>query len=311
MMGRPYWSGQLKISLVSLGVQLYPAVNAQAGIRFHQIDKATGQRVRHRNVVSNTGNPAGNTAGNAGDEDEVVQNAGIVKGYEYAKGQYISIDPEEIQRLRVPAKRVIEVKQFVELKELAPEIFEKPYFVLPDPKTSAEAFAVVRAALEQSGKAAVGEVAFSGREHLVAFAAPKDKGHGLGRGLMAYTLRYAEELRPAEEYFSGIAPVEIDKKQLAMAADLIKAYSAPFHYEEYKDDYEAALHALIEAKQKNLPLPLEDEAPAPAKGMGLMDALRRSLEEARPAATARKKPPARAGEGPVLVKPAKRRHKAA
>jgi DNA end-binding protein Ku len=292
MMGRPYWSGQLKISLVSFGVQLYPAVNAQAGISFHQIDKATGQRVRHRNVVN---------------EDEAVENAGIVKGYEYAKGKYISIDPDEIKRLRVPAKRVIEVKQFVDLGELTPEIFEKPYFVLPDSKTSPEAFAVVRAALEQSGKAAVGEVAFSGREHLVAFAVPKDKG----LGMMAYTMRYAEELRQAGEYFSGIAPVEIDKKQLAMAADLIKAYSAPFHYEEYKDDYEAALHELVEAKQKNLPLPLEDEAPAPATGMGLMDALRRSLEEAKPTATARKKPPARAGAGPVLVKPSKRKHKAA
>lgn len=292
MVGRPYWSGQLKISLVSFGVQLYPAINTQAGISFHQIDKATGQRVRHRNVVN---------------EDEAVENSEIVKGYEYTKGKYVVVDPDEIKRLRVPAKRVIEVKQFVDLGELAPEIFEKPYFVLPDPKASQEAFAVVRAALEQSGKAAVGEVAFSGREHLVAFAVPKDKG----RGLMAYTMRYAEELRKAQDYFSGITPVEIDKKQLAMATDLVKAYSAPFHFEEYKDDYEAALHELIEAKQKHMPLPLEEEAPARPAGMGLMDALRRSLEEAKPTPTARKKPPARAKEGPMLVKPSKRKHKAA
>ena len=290
MVGRPYWSGQLKISLVSFGVQLYPAVNTQAGINFHQIDKATGERVRHMNVVNG---------------DAPVENAEIVKGYEYTKGKYIAIDPDEIKRLRVPTKRVIEIRQFVDLGELAPEIFEKPYFVLPGPKESQEAFAVVRAAMEQSGKAAVGEVAFSGREHLVAFAVPKDKGPGM----MAYTMRYAEELRKAEEYFSGIAPVEIDKKQLAMAADLVKAYTAPFKFEEYKDDYEAALHELIEAKQKNMPLPLEEEAPARATGIGLMDALRRSLEEAKPAA--RKKPPARAGDGPMLVKPSKRKHKAA
>ena len=290
MVGRPYWSGQLKISLVSFGVQLYPAVNTQAGINFHQIDKATGERVRHMNVVNG---------------DAPVENAEIVKGYEYSKGKYIAIDPDEIKRLRVPTKRVIEIRQFVDLGELAPEIFEKPYFVLPGPKESQEAFAVVRAAMEQSGKAAVGEVAFSGREHLVAFAVPKDKGPGM----MAYTMRYAEELRKAEEYFSGIAPVEIDKKQLAMAADLVKAYTAPFKFEEYKDDYEAALHELIEAKQKNMPLPLEEEAPARSTGIGLMDALRRSLEEAKPAA--RKKPPARAGEGPMLVKPSKRKHKAA
>ena len=90
MVGRPFWSGQLKISLVSFGIQFYPAVNPQSGITFHQIDKSTGERVRHMNVVN---------------RDEPVENAEIVKGYEYTKGKYIAIDPEEIKRLRVPAKR--------------------------------------------------------------------------------------------------------------------------------------------------------------------------------------------------------------
>ena len=298
MVGRPFWSGQLKISLVSIGVQLYPAVNSQSGITFHQIDKATGQRIRHQNVGENGDEPVGNTE--------------IVKGYEYTKGKYIAIDPEEIKLLRVPARRTIEVKQFVDLGDLSPTLFEKPYFVLPDPKDSQEAFAVVREAMKHANKAAVGEVAFAGREHLVAFAVPNDNA----RGMMAYTMRYAEELRKAEEYFSGITPVEIDKKQLALATDLIKAYSAPFHFDEYKDDYEAALRELIEAKQKHMPLPLEEEEPAHPRTLGLMDALRRSLEEAKPAAS-RKKPPARekaasaAGAGPVLVKSAKRKHNAA
>jgi DNA end-binding protein Ku len=301
MVGRPFWSGQIKISLVSFGVQLYPAVNAQAGISFHQIDKTTGQRVRHQKVVSN-----------AGSEDEPVENAEIVKGYEYTKGKYIAIDPEEIKQLRVPTKRVIEVKQFVDLGELSPAIFEKPYFVVPDPKQSPEAFEVVRKAMGQAKKAAIGEVAFGGREHLVAFAAPEDKE----RGLMAYTMRYAEELRRAGDYFSQIPPVDVDKKQLAMAAELIKAYTGPFHFEEYKDDYEAALRELIEAKQKHMPLPLKEEERAPARGMGLMDALRRSLEETKPA-PGRKKPPATAKapaaakKGPVLVKQSKRKHRAA
>lgn len=305
MAGRPFWSGQLKISLVSFGIQLYPAVDAQSGVAFHQIDKATGQRIRHRNVL---------------DDGENVENSEIVKGYEYEKGKYIAIDPEEVKRLRIPAKRVIEVRQFVNLSELPPAIFEKPYFVVPGPKESAEAFAVIRKAMEQAGKAAVGEVAFGGREHLVAFAVPPDNP----RGLMAYTMRYAEELRKSDEYFSGIAPIEVDKKQLAMAADLIKAYSAPFHYEEYKDDYEDALRELIAAKREDMPLPLEEEAPAHPRSMGLMDALRRSLAETRPpAGAARKKPPSAAKPdvaaktGPVLVNPSKpsksasRRHRAA
>lgn len=302
MVGRPFWSGQLKISLVSFGVQLYPAVNSQSGITFHQIDKVSGQRIRHQNVV---------------DKDEPVENAEIVKGYEYTKGKYIAIDPEEIKKLRVPTRRTIAVRQFVNLGDLPPTLFEKPYFVLPDPKESPEAFAVVREAMQQSGKAAVGEVAFGGREHLVAFAVPNEKS----RGMMAYTMRYSEELRNAEEYFSGITPVEIDKKQLSMAAELIKAYTAPFHFDEYKDDYEAALRELIEAKQKHMPLPLdEDEEPVHTRSVGLMDALRRSLEETKQPATARKKPPVSAASakapagtknGPVLVKSPKRKHKAA
>lgn len=291
MVGRPFWSGQLKVSLVSFGVELYPAIEARSGISFHQIDKATGQRVRHRNVT---------------DDNEHVENSEIVKGYEYSKGQYIEIDPEEVKRLRISSSREIEIRQFVSLGELPPAAFEKPYFAVPDPKQSQEAFAVVRRALEQAGKAAVGEVAFGGREHLVAFAVPPGKD----QGLMAYTMRYSEELRKAEDYFSGIAPIEVDKKQLAMAADLIKVYSSPFEYSEYKDDYEAALRALIEAKQKHMPLPLESEAPTQPKAVGLMDALRRSLEESRQPRPMRKKPPA-AAKGPVLVKTPKRRHRAA
>lgn len=292
MVGRPFWSGQLKISLVSFGVQLYPAVSAQSGITFHQIDKATGQRVRHMNVVNS---------------DEPVENTEIVKGYEYTKGKYIAIDPEEIKRLRMPTKTEIAISQFVAIGELPPAIFEKPYFVLPDPKQSQEAFAVVRKALEQANKAAIGEVSFAGREHLVAFAVPPDKE----RGLMAYTLRYAEELRNAEDYFSGIAAIEVDKKQLAMAADLVKAYTAPFKLDRYKDDYESALRELIEAKEKHMPLPLEEEAPAQLKSIGLMDALRRSLEDTQRPEPSRKKPPASAKTGPTLVKQTKRRHKAA
>ncbi len=296
MVGRPFWSGQLKISLVSFGIQLFPAVNSQAGISFHQIERSTGQRVRHLNVIN---------------EDQPVENSEIVKGYEISKGKYLTIEPDEIAGLRIETMRVIEIRQFVDFGVLPPAILEKPYFVIPDPKQSPAAFAVVRKAMEQAGKAAVGEVTFGGREHLLAVAAPPDKSL---RGMMAYMLRYEEELRKAEDYFSEIANVEIDKKQLAMAGDLIQAYSSPFKLEAFHDDYETALRALIEAKQKNMPLPIEEEARHRPKTIGLMDALRESLQQARqpgermraadPAGGARKK-------GPVLVRPARRKRKAA
>ncbi len=187
MADRPFWSGQLKVSLVSFGIQLYPATNSKSGVSFHQIDRASGQRIRHQNVV--------------GDGDkELVENSEIVKGYEYSKGQYIVVEPDEISKLRIETKKVIDVQQFVDVKELPPAVFEKPYFVVPEDKGPPAAFAVVRKAMKQAGNAAIGEIAFGGCEHLVAIAVPPDGS----AGLMAYMLRYAEELRKSEDYFSEI-----------------------------------------------------------------------------------------------------------
>lgn len=293
MAARPYWSGQLKISLVSFGIQLFPATVSNPGVRFHEIDRASGKRIHHLNVVN---------------EDKPVDDSEIVKGYEYSKGDYLIVEPKEIAKLRIETKRAIEVSQFVDMTELAPLLFEKPYFVVPQPKESPDAFAVVRKAMEETGKAAIGEIAFGGREHLIAIAAPPDKKL---RGLMGYTLRYAEELRKPEEYFSQIPEAVVDKKQLAMATELIRAYSAPFRLDVFKDDYEEALRKLIEAKRKNKPLPLEEEKPERPKVVNLIDALRRSVTQAKSPPVSAKAAAGRASKkGPVLVKPKRKRRAA-
>jgi DNA end-binding protein Ku len=181
--------------------------------------------------------------------------------------------------------------------------------VVPQPKESSDAFAVVRKALQQTKKAAVGEIAFGGREHLVAIAVAKDDSF---KGLMAYTLRYGDELREGKDYMPADGKGDVDKKQLAMASELIRAYSAPLQLDEFKDDYEAALRELIEAKQKNLPLPVEEKQPRGAKVTDLMDALRRSVTEVkRPPARQKAVPAARRNKGPVLVKANARKNKAA
>lgn len=297
MVGRPYWSGQMKISLVSFGIQLYPAINSRAGVTFHEIDRETGERVHHRNVVN---------------EDEPVDKKEIVKGYEYTKGKYLVVEPDELKNLRIPTKSVFEVQQFVDFTELPPAIFEKPYFVRPNLKESVEPYAVVRRAMEENRKAALGEIAFGGREHLIAVAVPPDYPE---KGLMAYLLRYADELRKAEDYFADLPDfrtLQIDKKQLAMANELIRAYSEPLHLQSYKDDYEQALRELIEAKQKNLPLPVEEEKPKPTKVINLMDALRESVNRAkRPPATEKGAPRFAHKKGPQLVGASKRKRKAA
>ena len=283
MAGRPYWSGQLRISLVAFGIQLFPATSTTSEVSFHQIDRKTHQRIHHLNVING---------------DKPVANSDIVKGYEYSKGKYVILEPDEIKNLRLETQKTISVAQFIDAKDLPPYLFEKPYFVVPDQKGSAEAFAVVREAMIESGKIAIGEAAFAGREHLIAIAPHPDKKV---RGLMAYTLRYAEELRKAKDYFGGIHEQSIDKKQLELANQLIKSQSAPFHLDEYKDDYEAALRELINAKRNEKPLPAIEEKPRP-KVVSLMDALRRSVDESKSQSTSRRA----STKGPRLVKTGKR-----
>lgn len=275
-MARPFWSGQIQISLVSFGVKLFPAVEAKSEIRFHQINRKSGERVRHQKV-------------SAGDETP-VEKEDIVKGYEYSKGEYIQIDPKEIADLRIPSKHTLEIQQFVNLDEVAPAFYEKPYFVTPESDAQAEAFAVVRKALADTNKVGLGKIALSGREHVMAISAPNDDSLP---GLMAYALRYAEELRKPEEYFAGIKTPAVNEESLELAKELIRRKTAKFEPEKFKDQYEAALHELIEAKLKHLPIPTEHKPAPRGKVVDLMEALRRSVEPA----SGEKKPPARATVG--------------
>ena len=222
-MARPYWSGHIQISLVSFGVKLFVATEAKGEIRFHQISRSTGERVRHQKVLASALEEAPGEAAAPVEKDE------IVKGYEYSKDQYVIIEPSEIANLRVPSKHTVEIQQFVSLDELAPEYLEKPYFVVPENDIQAEAFAVVRAALAKSKKAGLGKIAFGGREHILAItAAPTDGQNSESRGMMAYTMRYQEELRKPAEYFSDIKKVAIDKDSLELAETLIKKRTAKF-----------------------------------------------------------------------------------
>lgn len=311
-MARPYWSGQITISLVSFGVKLFVATEAKSQISFHQIDRATGERIRYQKFTASAAEAA------ASDPDEApvaapVQQSQIVKGYEYAKGQYVTIEPEELAHLRVPSKHSMEVAQFVDADQIDPMYFEKPYFVLPENDAQTEAFATVRQALIDTNKLAISKIAFAGREHVVAIAPYGKDANG---GLMAYTMRYGAELRNAADYFRDIKKVEVAADSLELAKMLIQRRAGAFKPEEFVDGYEVAVKELVDAKLKNAPIP-QDVEPAPARGkvINLMDALRKSIgggasaaaaaaepEETSEPARAPKKEPKRAGGGLSLVK---------
>ncbi len=277
-MPRPFWSGQIQISLVSFGVNLFPATEAKSEIRFHQLSRKTGERIRHQKVSA---------------DEEPVEKSDVVKGYEYRKGEYVIIEPDDIENLRIPSRHSLEVSQFIDIAELDPAFYEKPYFVVPESDVQSEAFAVVRKALQSTHKVALGKIAFGGREHLVAVAAPTNDKDA---GMMAYTLRYAEELRNSANYFSDIKKTAIDQDQLSLAKELIKRKTARFDPAKFTDEYEAALRKMVEAKIKHAPISREEPAARPGKVVNLMDALRQSVQ-ADSAPSTRKKPPARALPG--------------
>jgi len=293
-MARPYWSGQIQISLVSFGVKLFVATEAKSDFHFHQIDRRTGERVRHQKVLASAVDQSPDEAA------DPVEKSQIVKGYEYSKGQYVTLEPEEIAHLRVPSKHTMEIAQFVDESEIAPQYFEKPYFVVPENDAQAEAFATVRKALIDTKKVALSKIAFAGREHIVAIIPAGTDAHG---GMMAYTMRYAAELRDADEYFRDIKKRTIDSDSLALAKELIKRKTGHFDPEKFVDGYEDALKELVDAKLKHAPIP-KDETPKPAKGkvINLMDALRKSVSgDKAPAAEKSEKK-----RGPQLIKGAKK-----
>jgi DNA end-binding protein Ku len=259
---RPTWSGSIQISLVSIAVKIFPATNPGKQVQFHQIDRKTHKRVHHQNV----------------DEAGEVEKTDIVKGFEYAKDKYIEIDPEDLKALRLPTATTMPIRQFVQADDLSPGLFDRPYFVAPKDEVQAKALSIMRKALAQTSTFGIGEIAFSGREHLVAIGAPLDPKQ---KGLMLYVLRYEDELRSAKSILSGVKETSVDADELSLAKQLIKGKTSKLDLSTYKDDYEAAVKRLVEAKRKGKPLPAQEPEPKNAKVVSIMDALRSSLSEAK------------------------------
>jgi DNA end-binding protein Ku len=273
-MARPTWQGQIQISLVSFGVSVVPASTSARQIAFHEFDRKTGERIHHRKVAEG---------------DESVETEDVAKGYEYEKGKYLVIEPEDLKRLRLPGQKTMTLEHFVPRDSVDPAYFERPYFLIPKDELQARTMATISRALRESNRVGLSEITFSGREHFVAVAPPAEDD---SPRLYLYLLRYEEELRNPAEYYGDQKKLSIDKRQLAMAQQLIESYSEAFDPSAFKDDFEAALHEFVEAKLKHKPLPKRPPEAKPGKVIDLMDALKRSLAERKtehPAAKARRR----------------------
>jgi len=273
---RAYWKGYLKLSLVSCPIALFPATSEREKISFHQLNKETGNRIRYKKIDADTG-------------DEVA-NADIIKGYELAKGEYIELEPEELEAVAIDSKRVIDIEEFVPRNEIDELYVRDPYYIVPDGEVGQQAFAVIREAIRKEGMVALGKVVFTSREHIIALEAR-------GKGMVGLTLRYPYEVRKEDEYFDSVEDEKIPKDMLDLAIHIVETKTGHFKPAEFKDQYEDALKDLLRKKQKGekIERPKERE---PSNVINLMDALRRSVRSERggdeAAAPQRGKPRARA-----------------
>jgi DNA end-binding protein Ku len=252
---RAYWSGNIRLSLVSIPIEVVPATKSNAKISFHQIHKPSGSRIRYQKVVPEIG-PV--------DTDE------IVKGYEIEKGKYVLLEDKEIDKLKLEAKKTLDLVQFVDLHEIDPIYFERPFFVLPDEDEDDEAYSVLRDALKKAKKVGLGQIVIRGKGTLVALKA-------CGKGMLLETLRYADEVKKASSAFTGIKEQEPEKDMIELAEELIKKKSKKFDPTAFKDSYEEALRELIEAKAEHRQVRQIEETRPTAQVIDLMEALRKSV----------------------------------
>jgi DNA end-binding protein Ku len=265
---RAYWKGYLKLSLVSCPIALFPASSEREKISFHQLHKQTGNRIKYRKVDAETG-------------DE-VESSDIIKGYEVGKGEYLELEPEELEAIAIESKRVIDIDEFVPKNEIDELYLNNPYYIVPDGEVGQQAFAVIREAIRQEGMVAIGKVVFTSREHVIALEAR-------GKGLLGVTLRYPYEVRKESEYFDDIPDEKIPKDMLELASHIVESKAGHFKPERFEDQYEDALKELLKKKQsgQKIEAPRERE---PSKVVNLMDALRRSVETERGGGGERRKP---------------------
>jgi DNA end-binding protein Ku len=253
---RAYWKGYLKLSLVSCPVAMFPASSEREKISFHQLNKKTGNRIKYRKVDAESG-------------DE-VETGDIIKGYEVGKGEYIELDPDELDAVALDSKRVIEIDEFVPKKEIDELYLNNPYYIVPDGEVGQQAFAVIREAIRKEGMVALGKVVFTSREHMIALEAR-------GKGMMGVTLRYPYEVRKEEDYFDEIPDEKVPKDMLELATHIVGTKAGHFKPEKFEDRYEDALKELLRKKQKGEKIERPKER-APSNVVSLMDALRQSVQ---------------------------------
>jgi DNA end-binding protein Ku len=274
MAPRASWKGYLKLSLVSCPIALYPAASSSERVSFNRINKKTGTRLKQQLVDAETG--------------ETVEKEDIARGYEIGKGQYLQIEDEEIEKIRIESSHTISIDTFVPRTEIDDRYLDSPYYIAPTDKVGQEAFAVIRDAIRDKKMVALGRVALSRRVHAMMLEA-------FDKGLLAIVLRYSYEVRDQAVSFEDILDLKLPADMKELAAHIVDSKTSHFDPLTFVDHYETALVDMLRAKQAGRVIEAAKEEPAPHRVINLMDALRASIgadSKKKPAAAGTK---ARAG----------------
>jgi DNA end-binding protein Ku len=254
MAPRPNWKGFLKLSLVSCSVALYTATSTSERVSFNIINKKTGNRVRYEVVDAETG-------------DEVPKDE-RVKGYKLDGNEYLLLEDEELENVALESTHTIDIEEFVPLSDVDRIYLDESYYIVPQDDVAQEAFAVIREAMRKEDLAGIARVVLHRREHILLLR-PR------GKGLLATTLRYKNEVRDQDNYFDEIPNTKVAPDMLKLATHILETKKGKFDPDKFEDRYEDAVKALIKAKREGKEPPTLAE-PKPSNVINLMDALRRS-----------------------------------
>ena len=278
MAPRAYWKGYLRLSLVSCPIALYPAASSAERVSFNRINKKTGHRLKQQLVDGETGEP--------------VEKDDIGKGYEVGKGEYLIVEDDEIEKLKIASTHTIDIDSFVPRAEIDDRYMDTPYYIAPTDKVGQEAFAVIRDVIRDKGMVALGRVVLARREHIVMLEAFEN-------GLLGTTLRYAYEVRDAKGYFEDVPDLKLPKEMRDLAAHIVDSKAGHFDPAGFEDRYETALVEMLRAKQAGRVIQQPKDEPTPARVVNLMDALRASIgsqTQKKPAAASTRSRTAAAGK---------------
>jgi DNA end-binding protein Ku len=268
---RPIWQGALRFSLVSCPVALYNATSRAHDISFHLLNPETNNRIRMVPTDPETG---------------PVERSSLVKGYEISKNNYVIVTGEELDEVRLESTHTLEIERFVDADTIDRLYWNDPYLIVPDGKEGVDAYVVIREAMEEAGRIALGRVVMHTRERLMAIE-PRDKG------LLAYSLRMHNEVVQPAAAFEDIPDVHPDKRMVEIAQKIIEQQEGPFEPSEFKDRYEEALRELIRRKERGEKPTVAPEPPPATNVINLMDALQKSLKKKGAAAPHRAATPAK------------------